>query len=157
MMEFITAGETINCVRVFNDPDTGREKAQVVISFNAQVDRVAPHVAAALTRDERQQLENWLADRARLQSVLEEKSIESTILETLPALMMQAVEALDTLPTVDRQTYEAIRTGVKDLTDALERAEPHTASRSVELDQMQGNEELKERLDSIRDNLEKRK
>lgn len=156
-MEFITVGETINCVRVFNDPDTGRERKQVVISFNAQVDRVAPHVAAVLSGDERQQLEDWLADRARLQSVLEKKSIESTILETLPALMMQAVEALDTLQTVDLKSYEAIRESVKDLTAALDRAEPHTASRSVELDQMQGNEELKERLDAIRDNLEKRK
>ncbi|MBR9867062.1 MAG: hypothetical protein GYB20_08280 [Oceanospirillales bacterium] len=156
-MEFITSGETVNCVRVSDDPGTGREKKQVVISFNAQVDRVAPHVAAVLTGEERQQLESWLTDRARLKSVLEEKSIESTILETLPALMIQAVQALDTLPTVDRQTYEAIRVSVKDLTDALERAEPHTASRSVEFDQMQGNEELKERLDVIRDDLEKRK
>ncbi|MBN0988516.1 hypothetical protein [Amphritea pacifica] len=156
-MEFITVGETINCVRVFNDPDTGEEKRLVVTSFNAQVDRVAPHVAAALTQDEREQLAHWLTDRTRLQSVLEEKSIETTILETLPALMAQAVDALDKLETLDRKTYESITQSLRALSCALERAESHTTSHSVELDQMQDDEELKERLDVIRDNLEKRK
>ncbi|WP_299199589.1 hypothetical protein [uncultured Amphritea sp.] len=155
-MEFITIGETIKCVRVFDDPDSGKEQRLVVTSFHAQVDRLAPHVAAALTLDERKQLESWLADRTRLQSELEEKSIEHTILETLPALMLQAVDALNTLDTVDLKIYEAITASLNDLTSALERAESHTTTNSVELDQMQGNEELKERLDVIRDNLKKR-
>ncbi|WP_428034502.1 hypothetical protein [Amphritea sp.] len=152
-MEFITLGETIKCVRVFNDPDTGEEQRLLVTSFHAQVDRLAPHVAAALTPDERQQLENWLADRSRLQSQLEEKSIEHTLLETLPALMMQAADALDTLDTVDLKIYQAIKVSLNDLNNALQRAESHSAKSTVELNQMQDQEELKERLDVIRDSL----
>lgn len=154
-MEFITVGESIKCVRVFNDPDSGEEQRLVVTSFHAQVDRLAPHVAAALTQSERRQLQGWLNDRTRLQSELGEKSIEHTILETLPALVWQAVDALDTLDTVDLKTYEAITASLNGLTKALERAESHTTKGSVELDQMQGREELKERLDVIRDNLKK--
>ena len=154
-MEFITIGDTIKCVRVFNDPGTGEEKRLVVTSFHAQVDRLAPHVAAALTYSERQQLESWLSDRRRLQSELEERAIEHTLLETLPALMLQAVDALDTLETVELHTYEAIKQVQNDLAKALDRAQSHTTKRSVELDSMQDHEELKERLDVIRDSLRK--
>lgn len=77
-MEFITKGETIDCIRIIKDKDSGKETQINVASFNAGVDRVPPHVAAELFIEEVKELVLWLEDRKKLQSKLEMQSIEHT-------------------------------------------------------------------------------
>ncbi|MBB1488572.1 hypothetical protein [Oceanospirillum sediminis] len=152
-MEFIIEGETINCVRVYTDQTSGEEARTVIASFDAQVDRVAPHVAAGLSSEEIKELELWLNDRAELQADLEQKPVEHTILETLPAIIMQAAEALGKAEKIDHITDQKIRTSIASLEEALDKAQSMPGNNQLELDEMQSSEELKDRLDAIKSNL----
>lgn len=153
-MEFITEGDTVRCVRVISGTDT--EKRITVTTFHADVDRVAPHVAASLTPPEIKELEQWLTDRAKLQAALETKPIEKTIVEALPEVIEQAVRALDELEQLDVDIYQALRGSVFDLTRALDRVENLASEKEhIELEKMPDSEALKERLDTIKGNLKK--
>ena len=153
-MEFITEGETVNCVRIYSDSKGDRRF--IVTSFHADVDRVAPHVAASLTPEEINELEMWLTDRAKLQEAMETRPIEETIIEALPAVITQASQAMDKLGELDLGVYEAIRESVISLTRSLDRIERLTTDNEIELRQMPSSEALKERLGAIKENIEKK-
>lgn len=154
-MEFITKGEAINCIRIIKDKDSGKETQVTVASFNAGVDRVPPHVATVLLIDEVKELVSWLEDRKKLQSKLAKQTIEHTILESLPHLLRQATQALKDVDRLDSMLFRSINERLAELSEALDNTERFTATRKAGSMQMQHSEEQKERLDTIKKDIEK--
>ena len=153
-MEFITKGETIHCVRTIKNQDSGKDASIIVASFDAHVNRIAPHVVTKLSPEEVKELELWLKDRTNLQIRLEGQSIEDTILEALPILLKQATQALKDADHLDSMIFHSINERLKELTEALENALQHTVTSRAGLKQMQNSEEQKERLDTIKKDIE---
>ncbi|MCP4595398.1 hypothetical protein [Neptuniibacter sp.] len=153
-MEFITEGDTVKCIRRI--PEGKHVNLITVATFHIDVDRVAPHVASALSSEEIFELEQWLEDRSKLQEALKERPIEITILEALPGVLDQSVSALKELGQLDKDLYKAIRKKITSLTselDRIDRIEPEASK--VKLKQIPNSEVLKERLETIKDNIEK--
>ncbi len=153
-MEFITKGEAINCIRIIKDKELGKETQVTVASFNAGVDRVPPHVAAVLFIDEVKELVSWLEDRKKLQSKLAKQTIEHTILESLPLLLRQATQALNDVDQLELMLFRSIRERLEELSEALDNTERFTAPHKTGSSQMQNSEEQKERLDTIKRDIE---
>lgn len=153
-MEFITEGDTVKCIRCV--PEGNHENRITVATFHIDVDRVAPHVASALSSEEISELEQWLEDRSKLQDVLKERPIEITILEALPGVLDQSVSAIKELGQLDKNLYKAIKQKMAALTselDSIDRLEPEVSK--VQLKKIPNSEVLKERLETIKDNIEK--
>ncbi|WP_415885927.1 hypothetical protein ACMXYO_15020 [Neptuniibacter sp. QD37_6] len=153
-MEFITKGDTIKCVRQIKDKVSGKENHITVASFNAQVDRLPPHVAAELFTEEVKELVLWLEDRTKLQSQLARQSIDDTILESLPFILRQATQALENLERLDLMLYCSINEGLSDLSEVLDKTERFTSTHKVGSMKMQNSEEQKERLYTIKKDIE---
>ncbi|MBY4677336.1 hypothetical protein [Marinobacterium arenosum] len=149
-MKFVTEGDKVNCVRISTDPHTGKPVEAVVVSFDANVDRVAPHVAAELGPQEIAQLEQWLQERARLQAALADKPVEVAVLEALPGVLIEARQALATVDRLDGAVYSQIRETVRQLNEALDHFKQLTEGDQTVTRQMQSSEVLKQRLESIK-------
>ncbi|MAY41549.1 MULTISPECIES: hypothetical protein [unclassified Neptuniibacter] len=148
-MEFITEGDAVKCIRVIS------EKPITVATFHIDVDRVAPHVASALSSKEIIELELWLKDRSKLQEALKQRPIEVTILEALPGVLDQAANAISELGEVDKNLYQTIRKKISRLTYELDSIEQFKSkTKNVQLDKIPNSEVLKERLETIKDNIE---
>ncbi|MBY4677571.1 hypothetical protein [Marinobacterium arenosum] len=153
-MEFITKGESINCIRVIKDKDPSKETRITVASFNARVDRVPPHVAAELYTEEIKELVLWLEDRVHLQSRLERQPIENTILESFPLLVQQATQSLKSMDQLDSKLLYEINERLKELCEELTKKKGFTAAIEAGSKQMKNSEIQKERLDKIKKNIE---
>ena len=153
-MKFITKGETINCVRIIKDKHSGKENRIIVASFGAGVDRVAPHVEAELYSEEVTELKQWLLDRSKLQSRLENQPIAETILESLPLTLEQATQAIKDVDHLDSITFRTISERLSDLSEALDNKKRFNTPGRAELKEMKGGEEQKERLDTIKRDIE---
>ena len=156
-MEFITQDESINCIRIIKDKDSGKERHITVASFNARVDRLPPHVAVELFTEEVKELVLWLEDRTNLKSRLEKQPIELTILESLPILLRQATQALKDVDQLDLMLLRSISERLEELSETLENTKHFTATSKADSMQMQNSEEQKERLDTIKKDIEKNK
>ena len=154
-MEFITKGNTINCIRIIKDKVSGKETYITVASFSARVDRLPPHVAAELFTEEVKELLVWLEDRTKLQSKIAKQPIEETILESLPFLLRQATQALKSVDRLDLMLFRSINERLAELSEVLDNTERFTATRKAGSMQMQNSEEQKERLDTIKKDIEK--
>jgi hypothetical protein len=153
-MEFITKDETILCIRIIKNKDSAKETRNTVTSFDARVGRVAPHVSAVLTVEEVNELELWLKDRTNLQSRLEGQPIEDTILESLPHILNQAVKALKHVNHLDSTVFRSIKESLSDLSEVLDNTERITSTSKAGLKQMNFGEEQKERLNTIKRDIE---
>lgn len=153
-MEFITEGDTVKCVRLSSKSD---EKASfTVATFHIDVDRVAPHVAASLNSDEVQELELWLKDRAKLHKVLEERPIQKTLVEALPEVIKQAVASIEELGELDKEVHQDIKDSLTSLSSALDKVEILPLEKQqIELEKMSNCDALKDKLETIKDNIKK--
>ena len=156
-MEFITKDETILCIRILKNKDSAKETRNTVTSFDAHVGRVAPHVSAVLTLEEVKELELWLKDRTNLQSRLEGQPIEDTILESLPLLLNQATKALKHVDHLDSTVFRSINESLTELSEVLDNTKRITSTSKAGLKQMNIGEEQKERLDTIKRDIEENK
>jgi len=156
-MEFITKDETILCIRILKNKDLAKETRSTVTSFYAHIGRVAPHVSAALTTEEVEELELWLKDRTSLQSRLEGQPIEDTILESLPLLLNQATKALKHVDHLDSTVFKSINDNLTKLSEVLDHTKRITASGKAGLKQMNSAEEQKERLNRIKRDIDENK
>ncbi|WP_271270501.1 hypothetical protein [Aliamphritea hakodatensis] len=155
-MEFITKEETIHCIRVGKNSNLGIENRTIVASFDARINRAAPHVVTKLLPTEIEELELWLKDRRDLQARLEGQAIENTILEALPILLRQAIYAVKYIDKLDSHVYFSIVENLKELSGVLENCTQYNADCRADLKQMKNSEEQKERLSMIKKNIEKK-
>ncbi len=152
-MEFVTEGNAINCIKTVYDPETGESMETVVVSFDANVDRVPPHVAASLNPEEIKQLDLWIEERAKLQSTLETRPVEKTVLEALPAVLEEALHALDDIDELDIEVFKDIKRTLLKLDEAINSFQPLSEEETVVIRQLQSSEVLKEQLDTIKKKL----
>ncbi|UZE95794.1 hypothetical protein [Alkalimarinus alittae] len=148
-MNFIRTNHAVQCVRT-RQVD-GREVSEVVVSFDEQLNTIAPHVSALLSTEEVNQLGAWLEERARLQHELKDKPLGITVLEALPGLLQEATDAVRLLDTLDSSLHNQIEDSLRLFRSTLDDAlhTNHTNEQN-EFDSMQDEEVLKEQLTSIK-------
>ena len=146
-IEFRTEGASVLCVRIqTSEPAT----ETVVASFDVSVDRVAPHVAAALTAPEREALSKWLKDRKQLQTTLRNETPEDTVLKSLPALLDEAIAAAASSDRINAHTCRDIQQKLEQLQTTLNQLEETQRQQPPELEVMDEEEVLRQRLSEIR-------
>lgn len=148
-MEFIVEGATVNCVRVLSGEGSGRVQRQTVTSFDAHLDAVAPHVAAALTSDEVGQLEKWLGERANLRS----REANHTLLESIPELLSQAESVVLKEGALNERLLQRLRVAAIRFHDTLAQAQSTPQGDSPVVERMDTGEVLKQQLDIVRKDL----
>lgn len=152
-IEFRTEGNSVLCVRYKVRQSDRRKEESVVATFDAEVDRVAPHVAAALLAPERKMLHQWLLDRRQLKQALRHEPHENTVLGSLPALLDEAISATQSTDDMDAQLYTLIKQKLATLDTALEQVDSQARSGRAELKVMNDEEVLKEQLRTIKRRL----
>jgi hypothetical protein len=148
MMKFTIAGNKIVCSRIDNTVEDADQYRQVV-TFDAHLDVVPPHVGAKLTRREIEELEHFLADRKRIQA----NPAEANLLEALLGLLAESTEILGAVDHLNEATYQSLCESVAGLTAALRDVKPGPAGRVTPIRSMGDSEALKERLQNIRQDL----
>ncbi|MGD2172770.1 MAG: hypothetical protein PVF80_11710 [Gammaproteobacteria bacterium] len=147
-MRFTVAGSRILCSRKDNTAADG-DCHRHVVSFDAHVDRVPPHVAAKLTRGEIEELESFLVDRKRIQA----NPVQVNMLEALPDLLDEAATELDAAGQLTEGLYRKLVSSVRRLSRVLDSVKPRSDSERKVVRNMRGSEVLKERLEDLKRNL----
>ena len=147
-MRFTVAGSKIICSRIDKTVDSDNRYRNVV-EFDSHVDTVPPHVAAKLTRSEVIELEEFLADRQRIQK----EPVAVNILEALPDLVEEVTDVLTSVNNLNNSVYERLWSSVASLADALESVRPENNGRGAPIQGMRSSEVLKERLENIKREL----
>jgi hypothetical protein len=150
-MKFVSENSQIKCIRTMEESNLKKEV--VVVTFGHQIERVPPHVAARLSEPEIAALDCWLEERSRLQIALEEAPIGKTILETLPALLLEATDTLDESEAMDPKLFKNIKRSLLKLARRLNDVHALTETEIPDLDTMQNSEVLKEQLHALKRNL----
>ena len=143
-MRFKVAGSRIICSRKDNtsaNDDTYRR----VVEFDAHLNSIPPHVEAKLTQGEYRQLEEFLADRKRIQG----NPATLNMLEALPDLIEETVGILDSVDQLNEVMYRRLCQSLSTLTDALQDVKPRNSGKLTSLRNMQESEALKERLKNL--------
>lgn len=140
-MEFRLDRNQILCLR---DPE-----AAPVCSFDAQLDRVPPHVEATLVPAERDALEAWLADRATVRR----KSPEQLLIDSLPGLLDAGAAALAEDAEIDRASLQRLRFSLRRLSGMLRTQRPKPAPSEEAPVQMSEDEYLSHQLRELSENI----
>lgn len=152
-MEFVTNGNQIDCIRRVACNQTQEAREITIVSFDNNQEVIPPHVAACLTPEENKQLQGWLYERAVLTEKLEKDSIEETVLDALPELLIKAREALEKVETIDFELFKRLKISLRELDERLNRFHRLVEESSLELDNLQAEEVLKEKLENIKESL----
>ena len=147
-MKFTLQGSRIICSRLDTTVE-GNETYRQVVEFDANVDKVPPHVAARLTQGEVCELEDMLGDRRRIQ----ENSTEKNMLEVLPGLIREATEILISVDQLDYATYEQLNAAAVEMTAALNSVRPIQYQSESTTSKLPEPEAQKERLESIKQDI----
>ncbi len=147
-MKFTVAGSKIICGRKDNTVQAADQYRQVV-TFDAHVRTVPPHVAAKLVSGEILELENFLADRKRIQS----NPTETNMLEALPKLLAESTKVLHSVDELNGSLYERLRSSLANMTEELKGIRHRPNGREIPIQGMRESEALKERLEDIKQDL----
>ena len=147
-MRFTVAGSKIICSRKDNTIENDQAYKRVV-EFDAQVKSVPPHVAARLATCEVEELNDFFAERARIQA----DSAEKNLLEALPGLLQESTDILSATTNVDETMYTALSASIKKLERALANVKPILRSEPHSAKGMASSEAQKERLENIKQEL----
>ncbi len=147
-MKFTVAGSKIICGRKDNTVQAADQYRQVV-TFDAHVRTVPPHVAAKLVSGEILELENFLADRKRIQS----NPTETNMLEALPELLAESTKVLHSVDELNGSLYERLRSSLANMTEELKGIRHRPNGRETRIQGMRESEALKERLEDIKQDL----
>jgi hypothetical protein len=147
-MKFTVAGSKIICGRKDNTVQAAEQYRQVV-TFDAHVRTVPPHVAAKLVSGEILELENFLADRKRIQS----NPTETNMLEALPKLLVESTKVLHSVDELNGSLYERLRSSLANMTEELKGIRHRPNGREIPIQGMRESEALKERLEDIKQDL----
>ena len=144
-MRFTVAGSKIICSRIDNTVE-GADKYRAVVEFDEHLDVVPPHVAARLTQTEIEDLEDFLADRKRIQA----SPAKVNMLEALPELLDEATEILGQADRLNEAMYRKLHSSIGRLRRTLDGVKPGEKGQITPVRSMRKSEELKERLESIK-------
>lgn len=147
-MKFTVSGSRIVCSRL-DTTVPGNDTYRQVVQFDANVDKVPPHVEARLTSGEVKELEQILEDRRRIQ----QNSPEKNMLEVLPGLVRDATEILNSIEQLDQAMYEQLQVAIANMATALENVRPIHHDGSTTVDRLSESEAQKARLDNIRQEM----
>jgi hypothetical protein len=147
-MKFSVAGSRIICSRKDNTVDN-KAVYRRVVEFDAHVETIPPHVAARLTSGEIEQLQEFLADRKRIQAT----PAEQNMLEALPGLLREATEILKSVDTVNKTMYTQLSRSIGELVQALDNVKPAPSGGPTPVNRMRKSEAQKERLENIKQEL----
>ncbi len=137
-MKFTIDKEQIVCERRGADGERS-----VIVSFDAKLDAVAPHVAAALSLDEQAQLESWFTERRMLRA----KPRWLLVLEVLPAVLESGRDALEAAPQIEEGLYKEITKALDAFrSDLKQLAQKRTPGFGTQLELVEESDALKERL-----------
>ncbi|MFD2231985.1 hypothetical protein [Alkalimarinus sediminis] len=151
-MNFVQTNHAVQCVRTHQE--SGRTVSEVVVSFDAQLSTIAPHVSALLSTDEINQLSAWLEERKQLQKELQDKPLGVAVLEALPGLVQEATEAVEQLEALDVSLHTQIEQSLRLFRTALNKASrSEHLEESNQFDSLQDEEVLKEQLASIKNKV----
>ena len=148
-MKFITTDYSVRCMR--ETPDGDKE----IVSFDINIDQVAPHVAAVLFPEEIEELNAWLSARSDLQSHLTERPDELNIVDVLPALIKEANSILQKRGKIDSQQKNALAEQTKFLTETLNTIQTFSESKPQVSSDLGRAELLKAKLNVIKGALSK--
>lgn len=120
-----------------------------VCAFDAQLDRVPPHVEAALRPRERAALEAWMSDRQAVRNA----SAEQLLIDSLPALLDAGAAALAADVDLDRGSLQRLRFSLRRLNGILRSQRPVGTSREDAPVQMSPEQYLGHQLRELSENL----
>ena len=147
-MKFTVAGSKIICSRKDNTVE-GADQYRQVVTFDAHVKIVPPHVAAKLVQSEIVELEHFLADRKRIQS----NPTEANMLEALPELLAQSTKILHSIDELNGSLHERLCSSLANMTETLQSIKRSPKERVTPIRGMRESEALKERLEDIKQDL----
>ena len=156
-MRFLVKGQSIHCVRekdLLGDHDNQVSREHIVTTFDARVDSVPPHVAAALLPEEVKQLEGWIEDRNKLHKKMKDEPLDQTILEALPGLLRVSRNAIRSAGRMDENLFHEITSELSEIKLLLDDFDDLTKKKSLEIDEMQSDEVLAEQLNVIKKNID---
>jgi|GEM_PF-2743874 len=152
-MEFVTNENQIKCIRTVLTDGGKIKKKFTVVSFDDNQEIIPPHAAASLTQSENRKLQDWLHERALLIKKLDDESVEETVLDTLPDLLTKAKLALEDIDGMDFDLFKRLKVNLRELDERLNRFHSIVEDGKLELESLQPEEILKEKLDNIKANL----
>ncbi len=142
-MRFEIDGNQVKCIR----PEKNNLE---IISFDAHLNEVAPHVEALLNDNECYQLELWLRER---QQVLK-FSKGQVALSALPELIAEACLALDKEPEISENLFQKLDEGIKHLSKVIStKAKVVYGDVHDQSHEMQATEQLKVKIHAIMKDL----
>jgi hypothetical protein len=144
-MKFTVAGNRIICSRKDNTVANAAAYRHAVM-FDAQVESVPPHVSAKLVTGEIEQLNDFMADRKRCQ----ENSAVKNLLETIPGLLGEAADILNSVERVNPGIYGELSEAIKITSRALDSVKPESRGEPAAVNNMRYSEAQKARLVNIR-------
>ncbi|GJM05391.1 MAG: hypothetical protein DHS20C09_13820 [marine bacterium B5-7] len=113
-MRFETKNNQVKCIRTIIE-SSGDSKETVIVTFDAHLHEVAPHVMASLSANEQQELKHWLDDR----TILLDRSVREVILYALPGLLNESRDAIDKLPTISTDLHQELSTAITSFSETL--------------------------------------
>lgn len=149
-MRFETDKNQVMCVRIIDGKD-GEITEEIVTTFDAHLEEIAPHITACLYAKEQQELQQWFDDR----TVLQEQSIREIILYALPGLLDEACSAINKLPTISDSLYQDLSIAINTFSDTVAKnKESISENKDIpDLKQMDSSEALKEVLGILKKNF----
>ena len=151
-MKFIRAEGKIKCIRTSVDKN-GNVRESEVAEFDDAIETVAPHVAASLHNGEITQLYSWLQEHITLNRKLAEQPLEKTVLETVPALLDEAIIALEEIATLDIDLHQELKEKLTLFETKLSTFDPLVSEHTPELNAIEDKEILKNQLSKINKEL----
>ncbi len=152
-MDFINETGKIKCLKEIHIQGNELAKPVEIASFDELVETVPPHVASKLSSEEIKQLELWLKERESLKEKLQEAPLEKTVVETLPALLREATNALEEIDGVDHVLYKDIKLQLSEFDNKLSKLKQLNDDDTLAQNEMNDSEVLKEQLKIIKKNL----
>lgn len=149
-MRFETDKNQVMCIRIIGG-NNSEITEQVVTTFDAHLEEIAPHITAFLNADEQQELEQWLNDR----TILQDQSLKEIILYAMPGLLDEACSALNKLPTISDSLYQDLSISINTFNETMAKnKESISENKDIpELKQMDSSEALKEVLGILKKNF----
>jgi len=149
-MRFETDKNQILCIRVTDGKDNEASE-EIVTTFDAHLEEIAPHIIACLNAEEQRELHHWLDDR----NVLQEQSIREIILYALPGLLDEACSAINKLPAISDSLYQDLTIAIKNFNDTVAKNKESISENEdiLNLKQMDSAEALKEVLGILKKNF----
>ena len=142
-MRFVIDRNQVNCIR----PE---ENDAIVATFDAHLREVAPHVAALLSYSERNQLEQWLADRDQILDFDKEQAA----LHALPELIEEACKYLENEPEIPKDLFSKLNAAITHLAGILAlKSQSLSSDLGNQAQEIEPSEELKVKIDVIKKEL----